>query len=61
MSQLIKDISIYQQTKPIYDVLKTSKNKISYKHKHERDIILHEAAVRELRKHAGVGGKLPNL
>ena len=60
MAGLMKHIKNYQQTKPIYDGLKTAKDKTVYRREHESDIILHEAAARALRKHAGNGGKLPN-
>ena len=58
---LMKHITNYQQTKPVYDGMKTAKDKTAYRRAHESDIILHEAAARALRKHAGNGGKLPNF
>jgi len=61
MAGLIKHITNYQQTKPIYDGMKTAKDKAAYRREHESDIILHEAAARALRTVAGDGGKLPNL
>ena len=61
MAGLIKHITVYQQTKPIYDGIKTSKDKGAYRREHESDMLLHEAAAKALRKHAEYGGKLPNL
>ena len=61
MAGLMKHITNYQQTKPIYDGLKITKNKIAYCREHESDIILHEAAARTLHKHKNDDGKLPNL
>ena len=61
MEVLMKHISNYQQTKSIYDGLKTTKNKIEYRREHESDIILHEAAARALHKHKNDDAKLPNL
>jgi len=60
MAGLMKHISTYQQTKPVYDGLKTAKNADAYRREHQSAVILHEAAARALRKHAGNGGKLPN-
>jgi len=60
MAGLLKNISNYQQTKPIIDGLKTAKNKDAYRREHESAFILHEAAARALKAHAGEGGKLPN-
>ena len=60
MAGLMKNISNYQQTKPIYDGMKTAKDKDAYRREHESAFILHEAAARALRQQAGDGGKLPN-
>jgi len=60
MAGLMKNISNYQQTKPIIDGLKTAKNKDAYRNEHQSTFILHEAAARALKAHAGEGGKLPN-
>jgi len=60
MAGLMKQIKNYRQTKPVYDGLKTTKDKNAYRREHESAIILHEAAVRALRKQAGDGNKLPN-
>ena len=56
----MKNIENYQRTKPVYDAMNSAKDKGAYRRAHESDIIIHEAAIRALRKHAGVGGKLPN-
>jgi len=60
MAALLKNISTYQQTKPIIDGLTTTKNKDSYRREHQSAFILHEAAAKALKAHAGEGGKLPN-
>ena len=60
MAGLMKHINNYQQTKPVYDGMRTAKDTDAYRREHESTIILHEAAARALRKHAGAGGKLPN-
>ena len=59
MAVLIKNVSTYQKTKPVYDAYRKAKNKEKYRAGQERAIILHEAAARSL-KAAGVS-KLPNL
>ena len=60
MAGLLKNISNYQQTKPICDGIRTAKDKDAYRREHESTFIIHEAAAKALRKHAGDGGKLPN-
>ena len=60
MSLLIKNISTYQKTKPVYDAYRKAKNAEQYRASHESSIILHEAAVKALRA-AQFGGKLPNV
>jgi hypothetical protein len=60
MAGLIKHITNYQQTKPVYDGLKTAKDKGEYRREHESAIILHEAAAKALKAHTRDGGKLPN-
>ena len=60
MAGLMKHITNYQQTRPIYDGLKTAKDKDAYRREHESAIILYEAAAKALRKRAGDNGKLPN-
>ena len=60
MAALIKHITVYQQTKSAYDGLKKAKNTNSYRCKNESSIILHEAAIKALRRSIGDNGKLPN-
>ena len=59
MAVLMKNVSTYQKTKPVYGAYRKAKNKEKYRAGQERAIILHEAAARSL-KAAGVV-KLPNL
>ncbi|MFQ9891784.1 MAG: relaxase/mobilization nuclease domain-containing protein [Emergencia sp.] len=59
MTLLIKNITTYQKTKPIYAVYRKAKDKEKYRAAHESDMILHEAAAKTLRA-AGIS-KLPNL
>jgi hypothetical protein len=60
MATLMKHIENYQQTKPIYDGFKTSKDKNAYRRENKNKIILHETAAKALKSFAGEGGKLPN-
>ena len=60
MAVLIKNVTTYQKTKPIYEAYKKAKDKSKYKTAHEGDIILFEAAVKALRA-TQIGGKLPNV
>ena len=60
MAVLMKNIASYQQTKPVYDGMIITKDKVAYKQEHESELIIYEAAVRALKKHAGDGGRLPN-
>lgn len=60
MALLIKNISTYQKTKPIYDAYRAAKNKAQYRAGQESNIILHEAAARAI-KAAGISGKLPSV
>ena len=60
MALLIKNVTTYQQTKPVYDGLKTTKNKAQYRNQNASALILHEAAAKSL-KAAGITGKLPNV
>lgn len=59
MAVLIKNVSTYQKTKPVYDAYRKAKNKEKYRAGQEQAVILHEAAARAL-KAAGIS-KLPNL
>ena len=56
---IIKNVSMFQKTKPAYDAYRRARNKKSYRAAHERGIILHEASAKAL-KAAGVS-KLPNV
>ena len=59
MAVFIKNITTYQKTKPTYDAYRKAKDRGSYRAIHERDIILHEAAVKAI-KGAGIS-KLPDI
>ena len=59
MAVLIKNITTYQKTKPAYDAYRKAKDKGSYRAAHEREVILHEAAVKAI-KGAGIS-KLPDI
>ena len=56
---LIKNVTTYQKTKPVYDAYRKAKNKGGYRADHEQAIILHEAAVKALQA-VQIGGKLPS-
>ena len=60
MAVLIKNVTTYRKTKPVYDAYRKAKDKVSYRADHERAIILHEAAAKALQA-AQIGGKLPNV
>ena len=60
MALLIKNITTYQKTKPVYDAYRKAKNKGQHRAAHEGSIILHEAAAKAL-KAAGISGKLPSV
>ena len=59
MAVLIKNVSTYQKTKPVYEAYRRAKDKDAYRAKQESSLVLHEAAAKAL-KAAGVT-KLPNL
>ena len=59
MAVLIKNVSTYQKTTPVYDAYRKARNREKYRAGQEQAIILHEAAARSL-KAAGIA-KLPNL
>ena len=59
MAVLIKNVSTYQKTKPVYDAYRKARNREKYRAGQEQAIILHEAAARSL-KAVGIA-KLPNL
>lgn len=60
MAVLIKNITTYQKTKPVYEAYKKAKNNEQFRAAHESDLILYEAAAKALRA-TGVGGKLPSV
>ena len=60
MAVLIKNVTTYQKTKPVYDAYRKAKNKSSYRADHERAIILHEAAAKALQG-LQIGGKFPSV
>ena len=60
MAVLIKNVTTYQKTKPLYEAYKKARNKEKYRAEHERGIILHEAAAKAL-KAAQISGKLPSV
>ena len=60
MAVLIKNITTYKKTKPVYEAHKMAKNKELSHAAHESDLILYEAAAKALRA-ANVGGKLPSV
>ena len=59
MAVLIKNVSTFQKTKPVYDAYRKARNKESYRAAHERGIILHEAAAKALK--AAGDAKLPDI
>ena len=59
MAVLIKNVSTYQKTKPVYDAYRKARNREKYRAGQEQAIILHEAAARSLK--AAGNGKPPNL
>ena len=59
MAVLIKNVTTYQKTKPVYDAYRKARNREKYRAGQEQAIILHEAAARSL-KASGIA-KLPNL
>lgn len=59
MAVLIKNVSTYQKTKPVYGAYRKARNREKYRAGQEQAIILHEAAARSL-KASGIA-KLPNL
>ena len=59
MAVLMKHVTTYQKTKPVYEAYRRAKDKDTYRVKQESSLILHEAAAKAL-KAAGIN-KLPNL
>ena len=60
MALLIKNVTTYQKTTPLYEAYRKARNKEKYRAEHERGIILHEAAAKAL-KAAQISGKLPSV
>ena len=60
MAVLIKHITTYQKTKPVYEAYRAAKDKAAYRAAHESSLILFEAAAKAV-KPALVGGKLPDV
>ena len=60
MAVLIKNVSTYQKTKPVYEAYRAAKDKAAYRAAHESSLILFEAAAKAV-KPALIGGKLPNV
>ena len=57
---LIKNISNYQRLKPVYDAFQKAKDKLSFKAKHEAELVIFEAARSTLLAMQG-DEKLPSL
>jgi len=60
MAVLIKNVTTYQKTKPVYDAYRRAKDKAAYRAAHESSIILFEAAAKAV-KPALISGKLSNV
>ena len=60
MAVLIKHITTYQKTKPVYEAYRKAKDKAAYRAAHESSLILFEAAAKAV-KPALNGDKLPNV
>ena len=59
MAVLMKHVTTYQKTKPVYEAYRRAKDKDAYRAKQESSLILHEAAIKVL-KASGVTS-FPNL
>ena len=59
-SLLMKNISAYQKTKPVYAEYRKAKDKEQFRREHESSLIIYEAAAKTLQA-ARNGGKLPNF
>ena len=59
MAVLMKHVTTYQKTKPVYEAYRRAKDKDAYRAKQESSLILYEAAIKAL-KASGIT-KLPNL
>lgn len=60
MSLLMKNISAYQKTKPVYMEYRKAKDKEQFRQKHESSLIIYEAAAKTLHA-ARNGGRLPSF
>ena len=59
MAVLIKNVTTYQKTKPVYEAYRAEKDKPCFRRENESSLILFEAAAKAV-KPALIGGKLPN-
>lgn len=59
-SLLMKNISAYQKTKPVYAEYRKAKDREQFRREHESSLIIYEAAAKTLQA-ARNGGKLPNF
>ena len=61
MGLLIKNIEVYQRTKPVHERHRQAKDRARFQREHEADLILYESARTTLKAiQAASGGKLPN-
>ena len=60
MALLMKNVSAYQQTKPVYEACQKARNKEKFRQEHESSLIIYEAAAKTLQA-ARNGGRLPNI
>ena len=60
MSLLMKNLSAYQKTKPVYMEYRKAKDKKQFRQEHESSLIIYEAAAKTLQA-ARNGGRLPSF
>ena len=60
MAVLIKNVTTYQKTKPVFEAYRAAKDKPRFRRENESSLILFEAAAKAV-KPALIGGKLPNV
>lgn len=60
MALLMKNVSAYQQTKPVYEACQKARNKEKFRQEHESSLIIYEAAAKTLQE-ARNGGRLRNI
>lgn len=60
MALLMKNVSAYQQTKPVYEACQKARNKEKFRQEHESSLIIYEAAAKTLQA-ARNGDRLPNI